>query len=203
MSEQPIPYDADAADVLPPLDLAALTFGDVPTDDEFSAPQHEASREPRRPLFGRGRDAHEEPPKRGRTRTTTRPTRTARKVPTSKPGQFVEPLSQVYVGIGAMLLPFDATCGAAIVESGPRCAETLDKLAQQNDAVRRALFALTQTSAITAVVVAHAPIMIAVARHHVPAYQRVEADMMTRAAEMFANNGQQPQDDEQNGSQDA
>lgn len=84
-------------------------------------------------------------------------------------GGFTKELEQLYVGVGMALLLKDPECGTAVIQAAPRCAETLNNLAAQNPAVRRILVALTQSSAIGAVVIAHAPILWALAKHHVPA----------------------------------
>lgn len=91
-----------------------------------------------------------------------------RKVPTNKPGQFVQPLTQVYAFLGVGLMPFDAECAAAVMTSGEQCAKAWDELAQKNESVRRALAALTETGAWGGVIAAHMPIAVAVLSHHMP-----------------------------------
>jgi hypothetical protein len=191
---EPQPVD-DASDVLPPaLDLGALAFGDVPDGDNFAAPEPDAGKDKRKTWRERRAE-------RNGARTTQRPSRarTTRSVPKTRPGALVQPLEQIYTTIGALLSPFDPVCGSAIIASAGKCATTLDTLAQQNDAVRRALLALTQTSAIGAVAIAHAPIALAVATHHVPAVATLQADIGTRVAEAFANTPQPVPDDSQDG----
>jgi hypothetical protein len=182
---EPTPVD-DASDVLPPaLDIGALTFGDVPDGDQFATPEPDAGRDKRKTWRERRAE-------RNGARTKERPSRArvTRAVPRTKPGSLVQPLAQIYTTVGALLSPFDPVCGSAIIASADKCAQTLDTLAQQNDAVRRALLALTQTSAIGAVAIAHAPIALAVATHHVPAVATLQADIGTRVAEAFANTPQ-------------
>src|SRR5262245_18804549 len=88
-------------------------------------------------------------------------------------GTLTKPLTEMYQGVGGIVLMFDQPCGTAIVESAEKCAETLSELAQRNDAVRRALLALVETNAWGAVVMAHAPIMLAVVMHHTAARGQV------------------------------
>lgn len=160
---------------MPPIDLGDLSFTDVPPSDDFAVPQAEASKDERtRRLFGPRK------PREAPTRTRA-PRKTP--VPKTRPGALVEPIEQIYTTIGALWSPFDPVCGGAVIASAHNCAQTLDDLAQRNDAVRRALLALTQTSAIGAVAVAHAPIALAVATHHVPAVAAMQADMTARMAE--------------------
>jgi hypothetical protein len=68
-------------------------------------------------------------------------------------------------------MPFDQICGGSVIQQAPACAKSLDELAYQNEAVRRALVAILETSAWGAVIAAHLPIMIAVMMHHSPAMQ--------------------------------
>lgn len=118
------------------------------------------------------------------TNTRTKPKKAP--VPKARPGHFVEPLTQIYAGLGMAIMPFDPVCANAVIMSAPKCAESLDKLAQENDAVRRALYSLTQTTAIGAVLVAHMPIVLAVVMHHVPAAQNMMGAMGQQMAENIA-----------------
>jgi hypothetical protein len=75
-------------------------------------------------------------------------------------------LEELYAGIGGMLLPFDEVCGQVIIDAAPHCAETVYLAAQQNDALRRFVISMTQTSIYGALLIAHMPILMAVAAHH-------------------------------------
>lgn len=121
----------------------------------------------------------------GRERVT-KPRRERKPIP-PKPrnGQLVKPFTDLYVSIGTMMLPFDQVCGMAVIQSAPKCAEALEQLARENPAVRRALMAIVETSVWGAVIAAHAPILLAVAMHHVPAVR----DNMPQPPQM---NGQSP-----------
>lgn len=149
----------------PALDLNSLTAEDVPAE-EFGVPDVKASETKKsfnvgNLLNGNGRK-EKTPPSTAR-KSTRKPT------PRAKKGQFVEPLTELYTGIGTMLFPFDPVCAQAVIAAAPKCAESLDDLAYQNDAVRRALISLTTSSAVGVVVFAHMPIIMAVVVHHVPA----------------------------------
>jgi hypothetical protein len=119
--------------------------------------------------------------KRGRSRKSDPPTVIKTLIPNRK-GQFVEPLTQIYGMFGAALVMFDPVCGAAVIQSAPKCAETRDQWAHQNETVRKVIWTVTQTSTAGAVFVAHMPILIAVSMHHIPAAQQafgqMGADMM-------------------------
>jgi len=165
MIDEPfVPPQESAGEDPTPLDIDALTAQDVPASDTtFPTPDHKASRPARGPLlFSRPAGDKRDTPPRAKPKKAT---------PRAKHGAFTETLENIYTGIGAMITPFDPVCGNAVIQSAPQCAKTLDDLAYQNDAVRRALTALVTTSATGAVVVAHMPILMAVMMHHVPAVQ--------------------------------
>lgn len=134
----------------------------------------------KKPLFSRGKpagDKSDEKPPRART---TKP-----RIPNKK-GQFVEPVLALYMGAGAMLMPFDPICGNGLVQAAPECAKYWDELAYQNDAVRRFLHGLTQTSLTTRLFMAHLPILMAVVMHHSPFAQHAMGAMGQRMAETIA-----------------
>ncbi len=108
-------------------------------------------------------------------------------VPPTPRGGLRQPLEDLYTGMGMLLMPFDANCGKIIIDAAPRCAETLDELAKTNPAVRRILISLITTSALGAVIMAHAPILMAIAMHHVPALREKQEKMVGEFAEMMAN----------------
>lgn len=117
-------------------------------------------------------------------------------VPPTPRGGLRQPLEDLYTGMGMMLMPFDANCGKIIIDAAPRCAETLDDLAKTNPAVRRILISLLTTSALGAVIMAHAPILMAIAMHHVPALREKQEKMVGEFAEMMANGMQFPSQDD-------
>jgi hypothetical protein len=103
----------------------------------------------------------------------------------NRKGQFKEPLTKLYAGVGTMMMIADPICGTAILSSAEKCAETLDQLAYENEAARRAIWMLTQTSTMGMVLVAHMPIMMAVAMHHVPKMQEAFGAMGANMMEEF------------------
>lgn len=155
-----------------PYDEFVIT--DAPLPDHSQTPDEDAALSTRSPertdrlksLTGglsagrRGRPRKEAAPK---------PAKVPKRVPPMPRGGFTEQLEQLYVGVGMALLLKDPECGMAVIEAAPQCAKTLNALAEKNPAVRRILIALTQSSAIGAVVIAHAPILWAISKHHVPA----------------------------------
>lgn len=88
--------------------------------------------------------------------------------PKPRPGSLVRPLTELYTSIGVMLAPFDPVCSVSIIENAEPCAKALENLARENEAVRRAILALTQTSAWGGVLIAHMPLLLMVITHHGP-----------------------------------
>jgi hypothetical protein len=88
----------------------------------------------------------------------------------SKPGEFIEPLEEMYAlaGFGVSMFDHDGVCGPAIANSAHQAAVAWDELAQKNPAVRRSLRKLTQGSAWAGVFTAHLPIALAIFTAHMP-----------------------------------
>ena len=95
------------------------------------------------------------------------------------------PLTNMYTGLGMTLAMVDKHCGMAVVESAEDCAQAWEDLAKTNPKVRRAILMLLETSDVTKIVIAHAPIMAAVMAHHMPLVR----EQQLRVVEMFANQG--------------
>lgn len=147
----------------PALDFSTLTTEEIPD----GVPNHRASsgetgEKPRMAasrLFGRTGGASS-----NRATNTRPPKRERESPPPLKPGMKGQ-LSDFYQGVGAMLRPFDELLGDTIIEQADKCADSVYKLAQTNDAVRRAILAFATTSASGAVIMAHLPIFLVAARH--------------------------------------
>jgi len=114
-----------------------------------------------------------------------------KKLPPRRKGAMVRQLEDLYTTVGLFVMAFDQPCGTAIVNSAAKCAEALDNLAYENDAVRRILYRILETSAWGTVLAAHSPIIMAIAIHHVPAVRTVMGKLMAKGvgeeAEKFAN----------------
>src|SRR3546814_416887 len=95
------------------------------------------------------------------------------------------PLTNMDTGLGMTVSMIDKQCGMAIVESAEDCAQAWEDLAKTNPKVRRALLMLLETSDVTKIVIAHAPIMMAVMVHHMPLVR----EQQMRLIEVFANTG--------------
>lgn len=113
-------------------------------------------------------------------------------VPTMPRGGLRASLENFYTGIGIAVMPFDPHCANVIIENAEQCAKTMDELAKTNPAVRRVLLKLIATSALGAVMTAHAPIVMAIMMHHVPALRERQEKMAADMAEMFARMAANP-----------
>ena len=169
--ETPFPPEGDESNTetpaVPYFDASALSASDVPyigpqPDDEPPPPDFRASE-------GMSSDPSPTPLRaRGRRRLKSEKAKPEKDVPKVRAGSLVKPLREFYTSVGTVLVPFDPACGTALIENAENCAKSLDMLAQQNDAVRRAIVAMTQTSAWGGVMIAHAPILLMILLHHGP-----------------------------------
>lgn len=158
-----------------PLDLSAVAHEDVSGDPIAPSPDTASAAAPAaespadapgaRPapgwLTGRPRKPEGTTARRPRP---DRPPRTAK--PRKDSPALKKAVMELYTSAGMMVLPFDQQCGTVVVNSAEQCADAMIKLAEENDAVMRALQALVQTSAWGGVVAAHLPIIMAVTAHH-------------------------------------
>lgn len=88
--------------------------------------------------------------------------------PKPREGQLVKPLTDMYTSVGLMLAPFDQACSVAFIDNAENCARAMEKLARENESVRRVINAMMSTSAWGGVIAAHLPILLMVMMHHGP-----------------------------------
>lgn len=162
-----LPIDLDFSDaeeslVIPqPENMIGAPEETIPTSD--AAPMSAAERVKQRLRNGAGRGGKSPGIPRTKRESKSRPV-----PPKPREGSLVKPLTQIYVSMGMMIVPFDQACGQAVIQNAEQCAKALEALARENEAVRRAILALTQTSAWGGVVIAHLPILLMVTVHHGP-----------------------------------
>lgn len=89
-------------------------------------------------------------------------------------------LEKFYGGIGLAVYGFDQQCGTVIIANATNMAASLDVLAKQNPEVRKVLERLMETSAYGLVLAAHAPVIFAIASHHVPRVREMAETMAER-----------------------
>lgn len=85
-----------------------------------------------------------------------------------RPGILVKPLRDLYVTIGTVVLPFNQTVGTSFIQNAEQCAKALDNAAKADKQIRKVLMLLVQGSVWGEVLIAHMPIMMALAVTMVP-----------------------------------
>lgn len=108
-------------------------------------------------------------------RNAPKATKPKERVPASKPGEFVDDLERLYK-MAAMGVDFmdgmrgnlDHNCGDTIKDNAHDIAVKWDELAQKDDSVRKMLRMLTQGSSWGGLMMAHAPIALALLSNHAP-----------------------------------
>ena len=192
----------DNAETVPGDDAPEIIRPEPPEDSAASEPSGPPD-DSRGPRFGRSRGN-----KRGRG-DATEPSGSARPSRANKPkkpvppkpreGTLVKPLTDMYTSVGLMLAPFDPACSTAFLTNAEQCARSMEKLARENESVRRIINSMLQTSAIGGVLIAHLPILLVIMTHHgpEPVKERIApmALMMNPAAMEAFNNAQNSPED--------
>lgn len=96
-----------------------------------------------------------------------------------KPGALARSLADMYGAIGFGVSMFDQSCGQVIIIEAESMANSMEKLAMENESVRRVLERLLSVNAIGQVIAAHMPVIMGIARHHAPG---LKAQHMEHAA---------------------
>lgn len=84
------------------------------------------------------------------------------------PGILVKPLRDLYVTVGTLVLPFNKAVGTSFIQNAEACAKSLDNAAKTDKQIRKVLMLLVQGSVWGEVILAHMPIMLALAVTLVP-----------------------------------
>lgn len=130
-----------------------------------------------------------DPPKRGPGRP-----RKAAADPSPKVGRpsnadkLAKSLADQYVAVGTILTFFAPTAGRAMIEQSEQCAQSLASWAETNPKVRKALERVNTGAGAVSVLIAHAPIAVAIyADVTRPALDpAAEVDGLSMAASIFA-----------------
>lgn len=86
-------------------------------------------------------------------------------------------LSALYMSAAMMIAIADPQLGQMVAQQTPDCAKAFSELAAKNPRVRRALEAMLETSAWSAVVAAHLPIAVFTATKYIPTLRdKLQAD---------------------------
>lgn len=170
-----------------PLDLSGLSA--EPTDMGHAVPNHRAS-------AGRDTPPTEDKPKRRGFLTGERQPRQRRQTkpaPPNIPGQYVQPLTDIYLGAAMLAMPFKPRVAITIMapvgvptEDTPNpptvaqnCAEAWDKAAQRSPAVRRFLDGMLTASVAGTLIAAHLPIVLALLADS-PISDKIDPDLMAK-----------------------
>lgn len=165
-------------------DTITATVVDAPAETMPQQPARKTASQKARELISGTKINSEAGEDRGRNRRTAKKTaNTTRKTePASKPGEFVEPMTEMYTWLGMGVSVLDmrtghiieddqglphTPCAETILEAAPKIAQAWDELAQRNPAVRKALRGLTTTSVAGQLIMAHAPIALVMIQAHV------------------------------------
>lgn len=152
-----------------PLDLSVLARVSTP-DTQTTAPPKPRDRPPRTGP----KEPRPEPQQRSRSRSTSKtatPSSTdddTEKITDYRPGILVKPLRDLYATVGTLVLPFNQPVGTAFIQNAEPCAKALDNAAKTDKQIRRVLMLLVQGSVWGEVIIAHMPIMMALAVTLVP-----------------------------------
>jgi hypothetical protein len=102
-------------------------------------------------------------------------------IPASKvEAQLVKPLTEIYQFIGGMIILFDPYCGTPWVTGAEDRARAVAEIAQRNDAVRKALLFLVESSDAAQLMMLHAPLMMAPLMHHAPIGPKLTDDQIAQ-----------------------
>lgn len=143
-----------------------VDWSSIPAETVESVPDFKASEEKAESVVNKTRRKVRERAAAKEAASAPRARRTTKRASAPKKGAYKETLQEMYAYVGMGIMIVDPTCGNAVIESAEQCAQSLDDLAYTNESVRRVLDTLTQGSAIGAVIMAHLPIVMAVAAHH-------------------------------------
>lgn len=186
MTQEPLFSDSDTPE---PLDLSSLTAQPLP-DNSFLTPNHRASdqdgpsKEPPLSFKERMMGSRRPPPIRARNVKETKP----RKVIPNKPGQFIEPLTDVYNGLALMVMPFEPELAMTLMsphrtptEEDPNpltvaenCAKAWDEAAQRSENIRRMLDGFLTVSVFGTLLAAHLPLLMILLKNHTSFGERID-----------------------------
>lgn len=137
---------------------------DAPVGD-FSAPNYKATK----PKWWQRKA-------KGETRSTPKP---KKPMPSIAPSALRNGLIDFYTGAAFMLMPFQPEIAMRVAESAEKCADAWIEFSKTNPAVKRFLIGLITASAGGALLMAHMPIMIAIAIQVVPGMKEKQENAMS------------------------
>lgn len=72
---------------------------------------------------------------------------------------FAPGIEKMYLTVAMGVMPFDMQLSVVIAEIAPKAAQAWDELARRNEAVRRIIVTMMETTAVGAVIAAHMPLI--------------------------------------------
>lgn len=151
--------------------LASLTAEDIPADDRVPVSDAEPE-ESKGGFFSRFR-------KKGNQKKEMKPI-----LPMPK-GGIAGPVAALYKRAGTFIQPFDAGCGTALIMGAEDCGKAWEEVCKRNPQIRRYVLAMLATGANMELIIAHAPILAAVAIHHIPAVRQMITQTTENMTKMF------------------
>lgn len=85
------------------------------------------------------------------------------------PGRISDALKGTYTQVAMMWGMFDPPCAQVLMQNAETMANSMEKWAKESPAIRGVLDKVITTSVVGEVIAAHAPIVMAIGMHHVPA----------------------------------
>jgi hypothetical protein len=181
----------------PELDLESLTISTVPIPDHMASADPDESPTPM--------DTPPPPPPRKRRLLGTPDPgsrdsgpRSQRKIKKPLPpiprNGFAPGIEKMYGAIALAVMPLDMEFASAIMQVAPEAAKAWDELARRNEAVRRMLTAMMETTAWGAVIAAHVPLMLLLMNRMFKGDPRISmlGSVLAQQAEDHAN-GENPE----------
>lgn len=126
-------------------------------------------------IFGRGTRTRADKPA-----LASKPKKERSDIPKLGP-HMRQKITDFYILIGGMIMPFDQMAGETFIEQAPKCGKAVYDYAQENAAFRRVIQGFLTTSMTGALIFAHLPIILVLLRH-----SRREGIRLTAASMMVA-----------------
>lgn len=158
------------------IDLVFPDGVDAPVAADFSKPNFKANK-PK--WWQRGKRINESDNPRG--------PKPKKPMPSMAPSALRQGLIDFYQGVAIVAMPFKPQLAMSISAQAEACADAWIELSKTNPAIKRFLIGLVTTSATGALIMAHAPILIAAAMAFVPAFAERD-DAVSMAAFMSQMN---------------
>lgn len=106
-------------------------------------------------------------------------------IPPMPKGGIAGPIAALYKRAGKFIQPFDPGCGTALIMGADDCGKAWEEVCKRNPQMRRYVLAMLATGANMELLVAHLPIIAAVAIHHVPAVRQMVTQTTEQMTKLF------------------